>query len=966
MNGDALRRRALEIFDAVADLPAQARAARLDALCAGDAQLRAKVEAMLAADPGDTAEPLPIDATPRFNNTSGDADSGFDAAAIGRVFGAWRVVSVLGRGGMGAVYAVQRSDGAYAQQAALKLIRAAADSPAARERFLRERQLLAQLHHPNIATLLDGGFSDEGDPYFVMEYVDGTPIDQWCDARKLDLRGRAQLFAQVLDAVGQAHRNLIIHRDLKPSNLLVDDEGRVKLLDFGIAKQLEGGDATATSDRALTFEYASPEQLHAAPITTATDIWQLGIVLHRLLSGSHPFGLTRDTPLAKQLQLLERAPEPLTRAGAQATSEQAARRGGMNPASLARALRGNLAEIVQTCLRRDPEQRYASADALANDLKAWLDDRPIAAVPLSRGERAKLWLKRNRMLAASIAAVAIALFAGAGVALWQAHEARTQRDEARRQAQMAQQQAATAKASMQFLTDTLAAAAPDQAMSTEVSVRQLLDKARAQLDKRALQPRARQAVWRMLGSLYKTLGETALASDAFAKGLAGQAPLGREEALDLMEDYGAFSEMLLTQDRSADSLAMLRQAERLRLRYAPDDIDAQMTNDLFYGYYHYMAKDYPQAEKRWNNVLALGDRVRQPQIKTMASACVYLGSLLLKQEKFAAAKARIDDCFALADRHDLPADSPSRIHMLRIRGDASTENGDLVGAEKDVRQAIDLHERYIGKTGAPLASLYSTLAAAVYKQGRYLEAARASAQALALRADAGNKRNDTLIRGYNNLATTWGLAGDYPQALAVYAQALAVLDRTGAGPDALQRREIERNRARVLFDIGRTAEAKQTLTALREPTRKLDGADSKGYAELLRIMVLLAERMHDPVAGEALVQEVRAINRKLVPATHPIFNKLLLSEAVFAQMRGDAASAEQRLRALLPQLQSGQNRFDYARACTALAAIRLQQGDMAGARGLLAQALPIMRNAVLPQQFDRAEAETLAKKLGMP
>ena len=181
--------------------------------------------------------------------------------------------------------------------------------------------------------------------------------------------------------------------------------GEVKLLDFGIAKQLEGSDVTATDDRALTFEYASPEQLHDAPITTATDLWQLGVVLQRLLSGSHPFGLTRDTPVASQLQQLERDPEPLTRSAAQASTEQAALRGGLNPASLARALRGNLAQIVQACLRRDPDARYASADALANDLRAWLDDRPITAVPLSRGERGTLWLRRNRVLAAAIAAV---------------------------------------------------------------------------------------------------------------------------------------------------------------------------------------------------------------------------------------------------------------------------------------------------------------------------------------------------------------------------------------------------------------------------------------------------------------------------------------------------------------------------------------------------------------------------------
>ena len=291
------------------------------------------------------------------------------------------------------MYAVARDDGAYTQKAALKLIRTAADSPAARERFLRERQTLARLQHPNIATLLDGGFSAEGDPYFVMEYVDGAPIDQWCDQRKLGLDARVELFLQVLDAVQYAHRNLVVHRDLKPSNLLVDVEGRVKLVDFGIAKQLEGSDATATGERALTFEYASPEQLHDAPITTATDIWQLGIVLHRLLSGSHPFGLSRDTPLVKQLQLLEREPEPLVQAAAHSAAEQAALR-EHSPASLAKALRGDPSQIVQACLRRTPESRYPSVETLADDLRRWRTHRPIRIAPPVVGS-GTLWLRRH-------------------------------------------------------------------------------------------------------------------------------------------------------------------------------------------------------------------------------------------------------------------------------------------------------------------------------------------------------------------------------------------------------------------------------------------------------------------------------------------------------------------------------------------------------------------------------------------
>lgn len=533
MSDTARRQRALAVFDEVADLAGDAREHRLLALCAGDDALLAQVRALLAAD-ADAADPF-ADA-PHWGAAL--VANGADCEGmIGCKIGAWTVISVIGRGGMGTVYAAERSDGAYHQPAALKLIRASADSQAARERFLRERQILAQLRHPNIASLLDGGITAGGEPWFAMELIDGAPIDRWCDARRLGLRERVALFLQVLEAVRHAHRNLVVHRDLKPSNLLVDGEGRVKLLDFGIAKQLQAGDVTATHDRALTFEYASPEQLHDAPITTATDLWQLGVILHRLLSGAHPFGLTRDTPVASQLQQLEREPEPLTRAAAQASPEQAALRGGLTPDGLSRALRGNLAAIVQACLRRDPEQRHASADALASDLRAWLDDRPIAAVPLSHGQRARLWLRRNRVLAVSVFAVALALLAGSALALWQASEARGQ-------ARLAQRESESAKASLAFLTDTLAAAAPERAMSTDVSVRELLDTARRKLAERHLQPHAQQTVQRLLGRMYLGLGEPRLSASLLEQGLRVTPASRPAEELALADDLDAYSSAL--------------------------------------------------------------------------------------------------------------------------------------------------------------------------------------------------------------------------------------------------------------------------------------------------------------------------------------------------------------------------------------------------------------------------------------
>jgi serine/threonine-protein kinase len=786
MNDTVRGQRALAIFDAVADLDGEARERRLAERCEGDAALLAQVRALLAADAEATD---PFGNAPRWSEAMAtDATEG--DRQIGRSIGAWKIVSVIGHGGMGAVYAVERGDGAYAQRAALKLIRASADSPAAHERFLRERQILAGLQHANIATLLDGGFSTGGEPYFVMERIEGEPIDRWCDARRLGLRERIVLFLQVLEAVRYAHRNLVVHRDLKPSNLLVDADGRVKLLDFGIAKQLQDSGATATLDRALTFEYASPEQLHDAPITTATDLWQLGVILHRLLSGAHPFGLTRDTPLASQLQQLEREPEPLTRAAAQASAEQAARRGGMSPASLSRALRGSLADIVQACLRRDPEQRYASADALASDLRAWLDNRPIAAVPLSRMQRTRLWLRRNRVLAAATAAVVVALLAGTGVALWQAGEARAQARMAEQRPGEAERQSANARAAMQFLTDTLNAAAPENALSTEVSVRQLLDTARAKLDENTqVDARVKQPVQRMLGQLYYSLGEPRIAAKLFEQGISNVEPVERGEALAFAVDLDYYSGALGSLDLYAQSMATEQRAADLRQRFAPDDTGLRVLSLDALGYAQYKLGDYAKAAQTYREGLALAGTMRQPPVDVVINSSQMLAYVLLDSGQPGQARQVAEDGLRFAATHAVPRHSPLWVNLFRAQGDAYFEGGDAQKAERPIRDAIAVQEASISK-GYRLGTLYNSLARVLEKLGRHDEAIAAWQHAISLLADAGAGNID-LARNWGSVAIAHAKAGNLDQASAAYQRAVNLLDAADDAGARAERKRIE-------------------------------------------------------------------------------------------------------------------------------------------------------------------------------
>lgn len=340
----------------------------------------------------------------------------------GRQIGPWRLVRQIGRGGMGVVFEAVREGEDFQARFALKLIRAGLATERLAERFRFERRVLASLSHPGIAALVDGGATADGLPYLVMEYVEGQPIDRWVEERKPPLRDRVRLMVEICDAVRHAHERLVIHRDLKPGNILVTPEGRPKLLDFGIAKLLdESGEAgpAQTATYVLTPEYASPEQITGAPVTTASDIYSLGVLLYVLLAGRRPYELAGLSPLEAMRRVLEAEPKPP---------------GALAPADSHRLLRGDLDNIVMKCLRKNPAERYRTADALARDLEAWLEGRPVAATPPSLAYRLRKWAGRNRGEAAALAALLVSLLAGGLATAWQAHEAQMARSRAEQRA----------------------------------------------------------------------------------------------------------------------------------------------------------------------------------------------------------------------------------------------------------------------------------------------------------------------------------------------------------------------------------------------------------------------------------------------------------------------------------------------------------------------------------------------------
>jgi serine/threonine-protein kinase len=413
-------------FDALAEHTTQERAAGIAALAAERPELAAELERLFAAEAaaGPLSSPV-IEQSPGFVAAAFDGGAGPDSRV-----GPYRLLSLLGRGGMGEVFLAERADGAFEARVALKLVKRGMDSEEIVRRFHRERQILARLEHPGIARLLDGGTAPDGRPYFVLELVEGEPILAWCRRVRASLEERLRLMTAACEAVDAAHRNLVVHRDLKPSNLLVTADGKVKLLDFGIAKLLaEPPEESATRQAAapLTPAYAAPEQILGEPVTTATDVYALGVILYELLTGCSPHPSGRSPAAIGREETCER-PSSVLRGSAPGTGKA----GLSDPRRLARRLQGDLDSVVLSALHRDPARRYGSAADLGADLQRFLAGRTVRARPDSALYRARKLLLRHKLAAAALTAAALSLVAGTAISVWQARSAIVQAQRAER------------------------------------------------------------------------------------------------------------------------------------------------------------------------------------------------------------------------------------------------------------------------------------------------------------------------------------------------------------------------------------------------------------------------------------------------------------------------------------------------------------------------------------------------------
>lgn len=536
-----------EVFTRALDLEPDERAAFLDEACGEDETLRRAVEELLATDAeaegsAFLGRPAAVTWEPLWEGAAREATGSGGGDAVDRVgerLGPWRLEEVIGRGGMATVYRARRADGEFEQEVAVKLVRPGLAADWLLRRLRAEREILSGLSHPNIARLLDGGTTGSGLPYLVVELVEGRTITAFCEEEGLGLEGRLELFLEVLEAVGHAHRKLVLHRDLKPSNIMVAEGGRVRLLDFGIAKLLDpdalAAEATLTRPGAmpLTPDYASPEQIRGQALTTASDVYQLGVLLYRLLAGRPPYrmGAVTAPGLVKAVEELDIAPP----------SEAAAEPDGLGRAR-ARRLRGDLDTIVMKALERDPERRYPSAGALAEDLRRHLAGLPIAARPPSPMYRLRKFLGRHRWLAP---AAAVLLLAAGGYG-WTLHRHALEMEEQR---DVARAEAARAEQVRDFLVLVFGGSDSGRSPGDTVTARELLARGAAHADSAlAGQPGLRAEMLGLIGRISTDLGFYDRARPLL------------ERALDLTEElHGADAPEVVEPVRQ---LALLRRKER--------------------------------------------------------------------------------------------------------------------------------------------------------------------------------------------------------------------------------------------------------------------------------------------------------------------------------------------------------------------------------------------------------------------
>ncbi len=696
-----------EVFEETLEHATQERSAFLDQACTGDESLRREVESLLVADANEDT----------FLQDRRDPADGADPM-LGRRIGPYQVERRLGSGGMGVVYLALRADEEFKQLVALKVLRPGVGQDV--RRFRAERQILAALTHPNIAQLLDGGTTEDGLPYLVMEYIEGRPIDEYCEQEGLSIEARIELFRTVCSAVQFAHQNLVVHRDIKPGNILVSTDGTPKLLDFGIAKLLNpelsspAMAPTATALRLMTPAYASPEQLLGAPISTASDVYSLGILLYELLTGRPPYPTTSLSPVEMMRVVCEEAPPPPSTAVPPERHKQR------------RRLVGDLDNIVLMALRKQPRRRYGSVEQLSEDLGRYLDDLPVTARKNSVFYRWGKLVRRNRWTAAASAAFVLACLGFAVIMGFQRVEIARERDRVA-------EERSRAERVTKFLIDLFEVADPGQAVGETLTARQILEMASLKLTAELEdQPRLRATLMDTIGMIHVRLGLFEQARSFLESALATRRRLLGEDHLEVAETLQHLAELTTWEG------------------------------------------NYEQAEVLGRDALAMRRRLLGAEHPSVAESLQSLAWSLGMGQRFDKAEPLAQEALAmhrrlLGEDHPKVAESLDHLGSILFRG-----KGDLATAEALLRKGLAMRRQLLGDRHLDVAASLDSLSSLLFYRSELEEARLLNQEALAIRRQILNEEHPLVAASLNNLANVLTLQSELEEAEQLYLEALTI------------------------------------------------------------------------------------------------------------------------------------------------------------------------------------------------
>ena len=914
-----------ELFEHASEAGAAARQELLARVRAENPALCDRLEALLRADADSGALDAPLEAVAGVVLQAGNF-------APGTRVGQYRIVREIGRGGMGAVYLAERADGAYEQQVALKVVRASAIAGLLERRFLRERQILARLEHPHIARMLDAGVTEAGVPWLAMEFVKGEPITAWAVSHHADTPERLRLFLEVCAAVQFAHRNLVIHRDLKPGNILVDADGRARLLDFGIARLLddaavEGG--TRTEHLLLTPEYAAPEQIRGEPANTASDVFALGAVLYELLTGQKAVRLASND-IAEILRASEAVPLPPSRVGDLAPARRA-------------ELRGDLDAIVLKALSRDADRRYGSVESFAADLRRHLAHQPIEAQADSWWYSTTKFVRRHRVAVAATAAVLIAVTAGLIGVAWQSHQRGL---EARK--------AEEVKA---FALSLFSGADPARARGAELTARELVAEGATRIEREfAHEPGVKAEVLTFLADIHEKLGEPDKALPLTGEALTLLNAAGNTDPTLTGNALQVQGRALIAGGKSEDGIARIREALALHREARAESAVAEDLDQLAIG--ARQAGKIDDARAFTQQAFEIRERLLGPEHPEVATSLNNLGVVAREAGDYSAALKYYERARAIREKV-LPPDHPDLVVSLNNLGALQLAQGQYADSEKSFRHVLELDQRIYGNAHQLTIGATNNLGSALLLQAKYAEAEPLIESVLDYWRKTAGADHPNSLASLNNLASTFRGAGNYEKAQALYLELIAAWTRV-VGPDHPNLAVAHFHLGTILLERGLVDAAEEHLRTSLEIRRKARGEKHPEFADSLRELASLDLYRGNFTEAAALSAQAIAIQKAVLDAQHPSLAATMLvrGRVLRAQQQYAAALAIERDSLAILRLKFAPDHPDVGRALLELGRTEYLAGEWNEAQREINEARHIFVQRYGEQSWRVADADS--------